>query len=116
MRLEYLIPVSFEIVCEHADIETGRIEIRERFWIAFFPMRDQVIVERACPPDTAFEKREFQRRKAPRHPVQEKRFAYRLAGGGEVPDVLVDVIRIRAVGTEALRAGVEGRHDFELQA
>ena len=70
--------------------------------------------ERARPAHAALEEREVQLREAPRDAAEEDGLGHRLAGGGEVADVVVAEVRRRVAEQDRARAVVEARRDAQL--
>ena len=88
----------------------------ERLSIALVPVTDEIGVEHAAPRHAALQEAEAQLGEAPGHAAEEDRLADRVAGGGEVADVVVREVRRRQPQPLAAHPGVEGRRDAVLRA
>ena len=86
------------------------------FGVAPFPMLDQVTEQLAGPAHAAFEEGEPQSREAPGHTAQEDGLGDRVAGGGEMTDMVVDEVGRRQPQALVAARAVEGRSDTELLA
>ena len=88
----------------------------ERLAVALVPVSDQIGVEHGRPAHATLEEGEVESGKAPRHAAQEERLADRVAGGGEVTDMVVGEVGRRQAQALASEAGVEGGRDAQLDA
>src|SRR5690348_11149171 len=79
-------------------------------------MLDQIGEELAGPAGAAFEEPEAQLGEAPRHASEEDRLGDRMAGGGEMADMVEGEVARPIAQTETAAAGVESRRDLEFQA
>ena len=101
---------------EQLVVQVGRVHVLQCAGVANLPVADQVAVQAARPTYAAFQKGEAQPREAARHAVQKDGLADRLAGLGEMPDVVIDEVRHRAAHPDARRRGMEARGNADLQA
>src|SRR6266852_5451854 len=108
--------VALDHLAERGEVKIRGIGRLDRLQIALFPMADQVAVKRAAPAHAAFEERELERGETARHAGQEERFAYGLAGGAEMADMVVDEIRGRRAESQTRGCGMEGRIDLQFDA
>ena len=74
-------------------IDSGRIEFHHRIPVTLLPVGLQLRKQRASPAYSTLQKKEFKLRKTSCDPAKKQRLAYRVAGGGEMADVVVDVAR-----------------------
>src|SRR6266852_271598 len=116
MRLVTVGAVALDHLAERGEVKIRGIGRLDRLQIALFPMADQVAVKSAAPAHAAFEERELERRETARHASQEERFAYGLAGGAEMADMVVDEIRGRRAESQTRGCGMESRVDFQFDA
>ena len=79
-------------------------------------MFDQVGEELAAPADPAFEEAEPQIRETPGDAAEEEALGDRVAGGGEVADMVEREVARVVAQAKAAPAGVEGRRNAELAA
>src|SRR5215469_4891895 len=89
---ELLAAITFDQIPELGAVQVGGVNFLKGSAVAFFPVSDQVAVQRAGPGDTTFEKRQLQLWKSARYSGQEDRFAECFERGGEVADVVVGEI------------------------
>ena len=73
-------------------IERGRVVVRDRVAAPLREVTEDVGVERAAPGDAAFEEGKAQLGEAPGYAAEEERARDGLVAGGEVADVVRDVI------------------------
>src|SRR6185312_7111143 len=113
---DVVVAVLLDEVHQQLAVELLRVHPIERRGAAPFPMLDQVAEKLAAPADAAFEEGEVEAWEAPCDAAEEDALRDRMAGGGEMADVVVDEVG-RAV-PEALAAGtrMEGGRDPNLQA
>ena len=98
------------------DVEARGVEHLHRVGVALLVVAEQVGVELRRPGHATFQEREVQLGEAPGHPAHHQRAARRLLGGGEVAQVVVDVVLRRHPAAPAVPDAVErGRH-AELHA
>src|SRR5689334_25406407 len=79
-------------------------------------MLDQIAEQLSGPADAAFEEGEAQLGEAPGDAAEEDRLRNRMAGCGEMADMVVDEIRRRVPQALAAGRAMEGRRDAELDA
>src|SRR5207302_9374198 len=79
-------------------------------------MLHQVGEQLAAPADPALEEAEAQIGEAPGHAAEEEPLGDRMAGGGEMADMIEGEVARVVAQAEAAAAGVEGRGDAELAA
>ena len=79
-------------------------------------MANQIRVQVARPSDAAFQECKLQLRKARRYSAQEQGLAHRLAGSGEMADMVVDEIGRRRPQPEPARPRMKGRRDAQFLA
>ena len=101
---------------QHPAIERPWIHLLERLAVAPLPVLDEVAEELRRPADSAFEECEPQLREAARDTAEEDRLGHRVAGSGEVTDVVVDEVRRRVPQPLITARAVEGGRDAELLA
>src|SRR5262245_6343438 len=83
---------------------------------ALLPVADEVRVEHAGPAHAALEEGEVQVREAAGDAAEEQGLAHRVAGGGEVADVVVAEVRRGVAEEDRAGAVVEAGRDAELAA
>src|SRR5712664_4365312 len=115
-RHQVRITVLLSQAHQQGTIELSRIHMLQRLAIAPFPVLGQVAEQLAGPAHAAFEEGESKVREAPGHPTQEDRLGDRVAGGREMPDVVVDEVGWRQPQALIAARAVEGRGDAELLA
>src|SRR5262249_5491158 len=103
--------IALDQIPHHLADQVGRVHFLERGAVAFFPVPDQIAVQRAGPGDPAFKKRQAQLRKSARYPGQENRFAECFERGGEMADVVVCEIAGRCTVAKAARPRMKRRRD-----
>src|SRR5579875_2129753 len=103
-------------VLEQFAVEIGRIVVLYRLAVALLPMADHVGVETGRPSDSAFEKGASELRKTPGDAAKKHRLTQRLAGRGEMADMVEHVIRDRAAAAPAHAGRMETWRDAELDA
>ena len=96
-----------------AEVEFGVGEHRDRVPVAFLEVSEQVRVELRGPGDAALEEREAQVGEPARHATHHERTAHRFLRRGEVPEVVVHVVRRRHPGSPPVADAVERRADAE---
>src|SRR5215472_7659513 len=79
-------------------------------------MLDQIGEKLAGPAGAAFEKAKTQIREATRHAAKEQGLGDRVAGGGEVADMVEREVARGVAQAEAAAAGVESRGDLQFTA
>src|SRR6185312_12594160 len=92
---------------QEVNIEFRRVEILlHRLDVALFPMLDDVVEEIDRPADAAFEEREFQAGEPPRHAAEDQRAAKELGAGGEIAEMVEDVIGRAGAEADAAARGM----------
>src|SRR5262249_53691725 len=89
---ELFAAITLDQIAEQGAVQVGRVDFLKRGAVAFFPVSDQVAVQRAGPGDTALEKRELKLGKSAGYPGQKNRFAERFERGSEMAYVVVGEI------------------------
>src|ERR1700747_1336697 len=79
-------------------------------------MFDQIGKQLARPAGAAFEEPKAQIGEAPRDAAEENGLGHRMAGGGEMADMVESEVAWPIAQAQAAAAGMEGRRDLELQA
>src|SRR5207245_6615845 len=95
-------------------VEPRGIRVLERVPLPLLPVPDEIRIERAGPAHPAFQEGEVQLGEAPGDAAEEDGLGHRLAGGGEVADVVVAEVRRRVAEQDRARAVVKARRDAEL--
>ena len=105
-----------EQVAGHRDVEARGVERLHRVDVALLVVPEQVGVELGRPGDATFQERQAQLGESPRHSSHDQRAADRLLRGGEVAEVVVDVVLRRHPAPPPVADAVERRHHAELDA
>src|SRR5439155_13486517 len=101
---------------QRREVELVRVRRLDRLPVALLPVADEVRVEHARPADAALEEGEVQVREPARHAAEEEGLRDRVAGRGEVTDVVEAEVRRRVAEQDRARAVVKARRDAELAA
>src|SRR4029450_647383 len=101
---------------ELGPVQPRRVGVLERILLSLFPVADQIGEEGARPAHPALEEREVDLGEAARDAAEEDGLGHRLAGRGEVTDVVVAEVRRRVPEQDRARAVVEARRDAKLAA
>src|SRR5215472_1937466 len=113
---DVLVAVFVDELGEQGAVELARMHVCEALLAAPLPVLDQIGKELGGPADPAFEKGEIDIRETPRDPAQEQRLGDRMAGGGEMADMVEGEIARRVAQAKAAAAGVKGWRHLELAA
>src|SRR5207302_749198 len=84
--------------------------------VALLPVTDQFTVKRSRPRCTAFKEPKPQPGKSDRNSAHEQRLADRFRAGGEISDMVVDVVGNRSAATPSIANRVKGGRYLELDA
>ena len=110
------IAVLVDVFAQQGAVELVGVHVGEALGAAPLPMLDQIGEQLAAPADPAFEKAEAQLREAPGDAAEEQGLGDRMAGGGEMADMVEGEIRRRVALAIAAAAGVKGRGDLQFAA
>ncbi len=98
------------------EIEASGVEHADHGGVALLEVAEHVGVELRRPCHATFQEREVDAREPPGHPTHQQRPARRLLRGGEVAEVVVDVVRRGDAAAPAVADAVERGGDAELGA
>ena len=113
---DVVVAVLLDEVHQQLAVELVGVHALQRRGAAPLPMLDQIAEQLRAPADAAFEEGEVQFREAPRHAAEEDALGGRVAGVGEMADMVVDEVGRRVAQPLAAGARMEGRRDAELDA
>ena len=111
-----VVAVLLDVLHQLVDIQTIRIEVKNRLGVALAPVTEKLRIQAAGPGHAALKEAEAQGRKTARHPAEEKRFGQRLMRSGERPDVVVHIVRHRARNSRVQVRAVRQRRHAQLHA